>query len=78
VFGCVSVVEEEGVCVRDCRALGLCKLGIVDWSVGDEYVGGRGSLVTGWQRMGGESEGWGKRLDEKGQKELLERESNAF
>jgi hypothetical protein len=33
--------------VRDCRALGLCKVDIVCCSVGDECEGGRGSLVTG-------------------------------
>jgi hypothetical protein len=46
VFGCISVVVVEGACVRDCRGLGLCEVGIVGWSVGDECVGGRGSLVT--------------------------------
>jgi hypothetical protein len=46
VFGYISVVVEEGVCVRDCRDLRLCN-GIVGCSVGDEYVGGRYSLVTG-------------------------------
>jgi hypothetical protein len=35
----------------------LCKVGIVGWSIGDECVGGRGSLVIGWGRMRGESEG---------------------
>jgi hypothetical protein len=29
------------------RGLGLCKVGILGWSVGDECVGGRCSLVTG-------------------------------
>jgi hypothetical protein len=48
VFGCISVVVEEGACVRDCRGLGLCKVGIVGWSVGDEIEGGKDSLVTGW------------------------------
>jgi hypothetical protein len=33
--------------------LGLCKVGIVGWSAGSEYVGGRGSLV----KVGGEWEG---------------------
>jgi hypothetical protein len=28
VFGCISVVI-EGACVRDCRDLGLCKVGAV-------------------------------------------------
>jgi hypothetical protein len=60
VFGCISVVVEEGACVRDCRVWGLCKVGIVGWSVGDEYEGGSGSLVTDWRRMGGEGEGWGR------------------
>jgi hypothetical protein len=59
VFHCISVVV-EGAYVRDCRVLGFCKVGIVGWSVGDECVGGKGSLVTGWGRMGGEGEGWGR------------------
>jgi hypothetical protein len=29
VFGYISVVLEESACVRDCRGLGLCKVGIV-------------------------------------------------
>jgi hypothetical protein len=45
VFG--YIVVEEGVCVRDCRGLGLCKVGIVVCSVGDKCEGGRGSLVIG-------------------------------
>jgi hypothetical protein len=49
----------------------LCKVGIVGWSAGDECVGVRGSLVTGWGRMGGKGEGWEKRVSEKGQNELL-------
>jgi hypothetical protein len=36
VFGYISFLVEEGVCVRDCRGLGLCKFGIVGFSVGDE------------------------------------------
>jgi hypothetical protein len=60
VFGYISVVVVEGGCVRDCRSLGLCKFGIVGWLLGDECVGGRGSLVTGWGRMGGEGEGRGE------------------
>jgi hypothetical protein len=39
------------------QGFGLCKVDIVGWSAGDECVGGRGSLVTGWGRMGGEGEG---------------------
>jgi hypothetical protein len=50
----------EGAYVRDCRGLGLCKVGIVGWSAGNEYVGASGSLMTGWGRMEGESEGWGR------------------
>jgi hypothetical protein len=56
VFGCISVVV-EGACVRDCRGLGFCKVGIVGWSAGHECVGGSDSLVTSWGRMGGEGEG---------------------
>jgi hypothetical protein len=78
VFGYISVVVEEGVYVRDCRVWGLCKVGIVGWSAGGECKGGRGSLVTGWERMEGEGEGWGKRVDGKGQNELLEREAMGF
>jgi hypothetical protein len=47
VFWYISVVVEVGVFVRDCRGLGLCKVGIVGCSVGDECEGRRGSLVTG-------------------------------
>jgi hypothetical protein len=46
VFGYISVVVKEGVCVRDCRDLGWCKVGMVGCSVGDEHEGRRGSLVT--------------------------------
>jgi hypothetical protein len=38
VFGCIFVILEEVVCVRDCRTLGLCNVGIVGWSAGDECV----------------------------------------
>jgi hypothetical protein len=37
----------EGACVRDCSGLGLCKVGTVGCSVGDEYVRRKASLVTG-------------------------------
>jgi hypothetical protein len=57
VFGCISVVVLEGACVR---GLGLCKVGIVGCSVGDECVARRSSLVTCWGRMGREGEGWGR------------------
>jgi hypothetical protein len=72
VFGSISVVV-EGACDRDFRALGLCKVGIVGWSVGDESIGGSSSLVTGWGRIGGEGEGLGNRVGEKGQNYLLGR-----
>jgi hypothetical protein len=39
---------------------GLCKLGIVGWSAGNECVGGKGSLVTGWGKIGGEARGRGR------------------
>jgi hypothetical protein len=57
VFRYISVFVVEGACVRDCTGLRLCKVAIVGWSVVDESVGGRGSLVTGSGRMGGEGEG---------------------
>jgi hypothetical protein len=53
LYWCIFVVVVEGACVRNCRRLGLCKVGIFSLSVGDECVGGRGSLVTGWRRMEG-------------------------
>jgi hypothetical protein len=49
-FCCCS----RGCLCYGCWGLGLGKVGIVGWSVGDECVGGRGSLVG---RMGGEGEG---------------------
>jgi hypothetical protein len=66
VFWCFSVVVVEGACVKDCRRLWLCKIGIVGWSAGDECVRGWGSLVTGWGRMGGEGEGRGREWVRKG------------
>jgi hypothetical protein len=60
VFGCISVAVVKGTCIKDCRGLGLCIVGIVGWSAGDECVRGRGSLVTDWRKIGGESKGWGK------------------
>jgi hypothetical protein len=66
VFGCISVVLVEGACVRDYKSLALCKVGIVHWSVGDECVRGRDSLVTGWGRRGGADDGWRKRVGERG------------
>jgi hypothetical protein len=34
--------------------------------------------MTGWERMGGESEGWEKRVGENGQNELLGRGAMDF
>jgi hypothetical protein len=56
VFGCISV-GVFSACVRECRGLGLCKVGIVGWSACGECMGERDSLVTGWGRMGGEGVG---------------------
>jgi hypothetical protein len=77
VFGYISIVK-EGVCVKDYRGLGLCKVGIVGWSVGDECEGGRGSLVTDWGRVEGDGDNWGKRVGEEVQNELLERGAMGF
>jgi hypothetical protein len=38
----------------------LCKVGIIGWLAGGEYIGGRGSMVTGLGRIGGEGEGRGR------------------
>jgi hypothetical protein len=46
----------EGVCVRDCKGLGLCKVSIVGRLAGDECEGGRGNLVTDGGRMRGKGE----------------------
>jgi hypothetical protein len=73
VFWCISIVVVEGACVRDCRGLRLSKVGIVGWQVGDECVGGKGSLVTGYGKMGREGVGWGKKVGEKGQNKFLGR-----
>jgi hypothetical protein len=48
VFGYISVVVVEGACVRYFSGLGFYKFGIVGWSVGDEGIGGRDSLLTVW------------------------------
>jgi hypothetical protein len=56
VFGYIFVVV-EGAFVRDFRVLGLFKVGIVSWSVGDECVGGTSSVVTGSGSLGGKGEG---------------------
>jgi hypothetical protein len=59
MFGCISVVVEHAY-VRDCRGLGLYKVGIAGLSADNECVGRKGSLVTGWGRMVRESEGRGR------------------
>jgi hypothetical protein len=69
-FYCCSV----GDCVRDSRRLELCKVDIVGCSAGGECVEGSGSLVTGWGRIRRSGEGWGKRVGEKRQNDLLGRE----
>jgi hypothetical protein len=33
LLGCSAVVVGEGACVRDCRGIGLCKVGTVHKSV---------------------------------------------
>jgi hypothetical protein len=76
VFGCISVVVVEGAYVRHFMGLGLCKVGTVGWSAGDECVEGMGGLVTGLGRMRGK--GGGKRVDENGQNELLGRKAMDF
>jgi hypothetical protein len=45
LLGCSSVVVVEGVCVRDCRGMGLCTVGTIDQSVGRKHQGGRRSEV---------------------------------
>jgi hypothetical protein len=55
-----SLIVVEGAFVRDYRRLGLSTVGTVEYSVGGECVGGRGSLMTGWERIGGEGEEGGK------------------
>jgi hypothetical protein len=68
VFGCNCFVVVNGGCDRDCRGLGLCKVGIVSWSADGECLGGWGVLVTGWGRIGGEGENR-ERVDGKCQQE---------
>jgi hypothetical protein len=59
-FVALVCVRVKGVCVRDCRGLGVCAVGRVGQSAGSEYVGGKGSVVTGWGRMGAEGGDRGK------------------
>jgi hypothetical protein len=60
VFGCISVVVVDGVCVRYCRGLGLCTVGTVGYSGDGKCVGGRGSVLIGWGKIAGRCEGKGK------------------
>jgi hypothetical protein len=77
VLECISVTVVYGACVRDCRGLGLCKVGMVGWSASVQYVGGRGSLVTGW----GERDGrliTGGESGREGAERVVGNESNGF
>jgi hypothetical protein len=77
VLGYISVVVVEGVCVSNCRGLGLCAVGRVGWSAGSECVGERSSVVTGLGRLGGESEDRGKSGRE-GEERVVGRENNGL
>jgi hypothetical protein len=50
---------------------GVYAVGRVGKSAGGEYIRGRGSVVTGWGRMGGRDAD-GERVEEKGKKKQLE------
>jgi hypothetical protein len=50
------------------QGAGLCTIGTVGQSVGDECVRGRCSVVTGWGEYEGEVK-MGQRVGEKGQEE---------
>jgi hypothetical protein len=52
----------------------LCKVGIVGLSADDECLRGRGSLVKGWGRIGGEGEGRGIEWVRKGRMSCWEGE----
>jgi hypothetical protein len=52
----------------------LCKVDIGGSSAGDEYVGGRDSLVIGLGRMGREGEGRGRQWVRRGRKSCWEGE----
>jgi hypothetical protein len=51
VYTCCCSV---GCLCQGLQGLGLCKVGVVGSSTGDECVEGWDSLVTGWGRMVGE------------------------
>jgi hypothetical protein len=59
VFGCISLVVESA-CVKDCRGLGLCTIDTVGYLMGGEYIDERGSVVTGWGRLGRRGEDGGE------------------
>jgi hypothetical protein len=73
----ISVIVVQGACVRDCKWLELCKVGIVSWSAGDECVGGWCSLVTSWRRTGRESVDKGREWMRRGRMSSW-KESNGF
>jgi hypothetical protein len=53
VLGCICTLVLEDVCVRDFRGLGVFAFGTVDESPDGECIGGRGSVMTDWGRVGG-------------------------
>jgi hypothetical protein len=52
MFGCISEIVMESVCVRDFRGLRVVPCG--------ECVGGRNTVVTNWGRIGGRGEDRGE------------------
>jgi hypothetical protein len=56
----------EGACVRDFRGLRVLMVGTVDWSLGGECVGGRGSVATSWRKDRRGRQRQRERVDEKG------------
>jgi hypothetical protein len=51
---CISTTVVGDAYVRDCRGYLGCMVGMVVESVGGEYVGERGNVVTGWGMIGRE------------------------
>jgi hypothetical protein len=64
IFECISVVEVEGVFVRDCRGLWLYTVGTVGLSASGKCIVRRICVVTGWGRMEGEVKDRGKSIYE--------------
>jgi hypothetical protein len=50
------------------------KVSTIGWTAGSECVGRRGSVVTGWGRLGGEGEGMGREWMRRGRKSNWEGE----